>query len=461
VERPKCRVFARRDIDQIPELQKLSRADRETMKAVSWVFPFRVNEYVIQELIDWSAAPDDPIYRLVFPQAGMLLPGQIARIKRLLSLSAPEEALERVAGEIQRTLNVHPAGQRAMNVPCLDGEPLPGLQHKYKETVLFFPAAGQSCHTHCTYCFRWSQFSSPDRFRFEAHEPDSLTRYLEMHPEISSVLITGGDPLVMSTEVLRQYVEPILRTPLEQVRSIRFGTKSLSYWPHRFVSDPDSDDLLRLFEEIRNSGRHVALMAHVSHPRELEPPIVQQAVGKILETGTVIRTQSPVVRGVNDEADTWADMWNAQVQLGMVPYYLFVARNTGPQHFFRVPLAEVLAIYNGAFRRVSGLARTARGPVMSATPGKVLVTGVSRVEDREVFVLEFLQGRDPSWVGRPFFAEFDPEASWLHELRPAFGDTEFFFEPGLREMKTRAGSGPRRRGSPPRWRHPRKLPVQD
>ena len=429
----------------------MSREDREIMKAVSLVFPFRVNEYVIRELIDWDAAPDDPLFHLVFPRPGMLKEGQLSEIQGLMARGAPEEELQAAARKIQLTLNVHPAGQKELNVPRMDGKPLPGIQHKYRETVLFFPAAGQTCHSYCSYCFRWSQFAQPDSFRFASHEADSLVEYLRRHREVSSVLVTGGDPLVMSTETLRRYVEPLLGPGLEHVRSIRLGTKSLTYWPQRFVSDPDADDLLRLFEEIRGTGRHLALMAHVSHPRELEPGIAREAVRRIRESGAVIRTQSPVVRGVNDDAGTWASLWRRQVRLGMVPYYMFMARDTGAQHFFKVPLAEALEIYNGAYRRVSGLARTARGPVMSATPGKVMVTGIGRAGGQDVFVLKFLQGRDPAWVGRPFFARLDPGAAWLDELRPAFGQKEFFFEGGFREIKRElaAGRGPRRSG--PVW----------
>ena len=414
------------------------------------VLPFRVNEYVLKELIDWSAAPTDPIYKLVFPQPGMLLPDHLSKIMGMMSSGASEVELKRAAREIQHTLNVHPAGQKELNVPWMDGWPVLGVQHKYRETVLFFPARGQSCHSHCTYCFRWAQFNRPDRFRFEAHQTSSLVQYLQIHPEVSSVLITGGDPLVMSTEALRQYVEPLLEPSLDHIRSIRFGTKSLSYWPHRFVSDSDADDLLLLFEEIRATGRHVALMAHVSHPRELEPAIVGEAIRRIRGTGAVVRTQSPVVRGVNDGVDAWAKLWSTQVRLGLVPYYMFVARDTGAQHYFKIPLVEALQIYYGAYRQLSGLGRTARGPVMSATPGKVLVTGVSRLGGEDVFVLRFLQARDPSWVGRPFFARFDPSAAWLDELRPAFGESEFFFEAPFREIKAAlaAGRGPRRAPPP-------------
>jgi len=414
------------------------------MKAVSVVLPFRVNSYVVNSLIDWSAVPEDPIYKLVFPQPGMLPPEDLTRLMTLLERGASEEALSREARRVQRSLNAQPGGQKELNVPFLDGRPLPGIQHKYRETVLFFPAAGQTCHSHCTYCFRWAQFTQSGEDRFESHETRSLVRYLRAHREVTDVLITGGDPLVMRSEVLRQYVEPLLDPALEHIRNIRIGTKSVTFWPHRFVTDDDADDLLRLFEEVRATGRQMAIMAHFSHPREMETAMAGRAIRRIRKSGAVIRSQSPVVRGVNDSPETWTELWTRQAQLGVIPYYMFVARDTGAQEYFKIPLAEAVEIYNQAYRGVSGLGRTARGPVMSCTPGKILVDGVAHVAGQAVFVLKFLQGRDPGWVGRPFFARLDPQAAWLDDLSPAFGQEEFFFEGPLRERLARRRAAIRR-----------------
>jgi KamA family protein len=406
------------------------------MRAVATVLPFRVNNYVVEDLIDWSAVPDDPIFRLTFPLPEMLSRRALRRMLALLRGGAPTEAVEEAAGEIRAELNPHPAGQVTLNVPWLEGTPLPGMQHKYSQTVLFFPAAGQTCHAYCTYCFRWPQFVGMDEVRFASRESDALVAYLRQHPEVTSVLFTGGDPMVMRSRVLRRYIEPLLDPALEHLVSIRIGTKSLAYWPYRFVTDSDADDLLRLFERVRRSGRHLALMAHYSHPRELETPIAQTALRRVGRVGVTVRCQAPLIRSINDSAETWAEMWSRQVRLGAVPYYMFVERDTGPKALFEVPLARAYEIFTEAFRGVSGLARTVRGPSMSATPGKVLVDGISSIRGEKVFVLKFLQGRDPEWVGRPFYARFDPRATWLDGLRPAFGEKEFFFEPRLRELKT-------------------------
>jgi L-lysine 2,3-aminomutase len=270
--------------------------------------------------------------------------------------------------------------------------------------------------------------------KFASRDADDLVAYLKAHKEVTSVLITGGDPMVMKTSLLRRYVEALLDPELEHVASIRIGTKALAYWPYRFLTHADSADLLKLFEKVRESGRHLALMAHFCHPRELEPTVTQHALRAVRDSGATIRCQAPIVRHVNDSVDAWADLWRQEVRLGAVPYYMFVERNTGPNSYFEVPLLRAEEVYRKAFRQVSGLARTVRGPSMSANPGKVLFIGTTYVYNEEVFVLRFIQGRNPEWVGKPFFARYDPAATWFTDLKPALGEKEFFFEREFRQI---------------------------
>lgn len=431
----KLQIFTRRDLERIPQLQRFSSDEILAMKAVTWVLPFRVNAYVLDELIDWEHVPEDPIFQLTFPQPGMLAEEDLASMIELLRTDAGDEALQQEARRIQLSMNPHPAGQVELNVPRLEGVSLPGMQHKYRETVLFFPSSGQTCHTYCSYCFRWPQFVGLDELKFAAREADSLVSYLEQHPEVNSVLFTGGDPMVMKTKVLRRYIEPLLDKKLDHIVSIRIGTKAPAYWPQRFTTDDDADDLMRLFDEVHASGRHMAIMAHYSHPRELDTAIAQSAVDRIQNTGATVRCQAPLIRHVNDDAQTWADMWKRQIVLGAVPYYMFVERDTGPKQYFEVPLARAFEIFSTAYRRVSGLGRTVRGPSMSATPGKVLVDGVTEIHGEKVFVLKFIQARDPSWVNEVFFARYDESATWLDGLQPAFGQKEWWFQQAIRDMQ--------------------------
>jgi L-lysine 2,3-aminomutase len=434
IDPPRFRAFGRRHIDLLPQIRHLSMEQRTALKAASAVLPFRVNEYVLRELIDWDDIPNDPIYQLTFPQAGMLDRADFRRLEDMVVRGEEGECLRRLAQGIHMRMNPNPAAQKILNIPRVDGEPVLGCQHKYRETVLFFPLRGQTCHAYCTYCFRWPQFNGVKALRFAARNIGDLVRYLAKHDEVTDILITGGDPMIMSATLLRRTIEPLLAPSLGHVQSIRIGTKSLAYWPYRYLTDNDADDVLRLFEELRSHGRQLAFMAHFSHPRELETKAVAAAIRRVLDTGAVIRTQAPVIRHVNDRPDVWSEMWRRQVALGAVPYYLFVERDTGPKQYFQVPLARALRVFSTAYSEVSGLARTVRGPSMSATPGKVLVDGVTTIDGDRLFVLKFVQAREPEWVNRVFFALFDSQATWIDELQPAFGEHQFFFDPYIRAM---------------------------
>ena len=440
-----------RNVSEVPQWSLLEAEVREAIEVVGQVLPFRTNQYVLDSLIDWSRVPDDPIFQLVFPQRRMLSSADFTAVRDLQSRGAGRPELNDVVNRIRRELNPHPAGQMTHNVPTLDGRPLTGLQHKYRETVLFFPAPGQTCHAYCTYCFRWAQFVGLDSLKFQAQETDDLVAYLTAHPEVTDVLITGGDPMIMRTKVLRRYIEPLLAPELEHIQNIRIGTKALAYWPQRFVSDDDADDCLELFEEVAAAGRHLAVMGHYSHPIELESGMACEAVRRVRNTGAQIRMQGPLIRHVNDDPEAWAALWTNGVRLGLIPYYMFVERDTGARSYFEVPLVRAYEIFKHAYSQVSGLSRSVRGPSMSAFPGKVRVLGVVTLRDmmdlnvldviresagfellgdpdRPLLVCDFVQARDPAWVRKPFFAELDEDAAWFDDLRPAFGKDRFYFE---------------------------------
>lgn len=426
--------YQAKDIVLLPQLATLSPANREAMQAVAQVLPFRANNYIVEELIDWSNIPDDPIFRLTFPHPDMLPAEYLERVIQLQRDNAPREIMQQAVNEIRLKLNPHPGGQKEYNVPSFAGESLSGTQHKYEQTVLIFPTAGQHCHAYCTFCFRWPQFVGFGDLKFAVRESGQFQDYLRHNKSVTDVLLTGGDPMTMKAKQLALYIEPLLTPEFDHIKTIRIGTKSLAYWPYRYVTDDDADEVLRLFEKVVRQGKHLALMGHYDHWRELDTDIAQQAVKNIRATGAQIRTQAPTLRHINDSVEAWAKLWQMQVNLGCIPYYMFVERQTGAKSYFELPLADVLEIYRQATQLVSGLGRTARGPVMSALPGKVKVDGIAEIQGEKVFVLSFLQARNPDWCNRPFFAQFDPHATWLSDLQPAFGADKFFYESELEEM---------------------------
>lgn len=427
MQKKEYQAYTLLNYEKIPQIAQLRNEELEAIRVVGHVLPFKTNNYVVEELIDWSNIPNDPIFTLNFPRKEMLLRKQYNRAFDILSKNPDRTELKRHIDHIRMELNPNPAGQEH-NVPTMDNIKLHGIQHKYRETVLFFPSQGQTCHAYCTFCFRWPQFSGMSGLKFSMKETNLLFKYLKAHPKVTDILFTGGDPLTMTTSALASYIEPLLEKDFKHIRTIRLGTKALAYWPYRFLTDKDSEDLLKLFEKIIKSGKNLTIQAHFNHPVELSTNAVREAISRIRNTGAQIRTQSPLLKRINDHPEIWAEMWRKQVDLNCIPYYMFIARDTGSKYFFELPLEKCWLIFKKAYSQVSGVCRTVRGPSMSASPGKIQVLGVSEIKGEKVFVLRFIQGRNANWVDVPFFAKYDPEATWFDQLKPAFGDEKFFFE---------------------------------
>ena len=430
--------YALHNLTSINQLNEYCTEDQlEAIKVVGQVLPFKTNNYVVEKLINWDKSHLDPIFILNFPQKGMLLPEHYNLMKQTLTDHENDHAkITEIANKIRMELNPQPAGQKSLNVPSVNGEPLAGAQHKYRETLLFFPSQGQTCHAYCSFCFRWPQFVGLNELKFANKQADQLVAYVQEHPEIQDVLFTGGDPMVMRTKVLQKYIRPLIESDIKHLKTIRIGTKSLSYWPQRYTEDSDSSQVIDLFRDVTDANINLSIMAHFNHYVELSTPELVEAVEAIKSTGAQIRTQSPILKNINNKPEIWAKMWRRQVNLNMIPYYMFIVRDTGARHYFELPILEAWNIFHEAYKKVSGICRTVRGPSMSATPGKVQMLGPAKAGNEDVFVLRFLQGRNPDWTTKPFFAKYDPNAYWLDNLKPAFNEEKFFYDDELNSQKT-------------------------
>jgi L-lysine 2,3-aminomutase len=125
--------------------------------------------------------------------------------------------------------------------------------------------------------------------------------------------------MIMKTNMLKQYLEPF-KDPdhLPHIKNLRIGTRALTFWPQRFTTDPDADSLIELLRDVKEiGGRHIAIMSHLSHYRELSTKKVQAAIHRLKqEGGVIIRSQSPVMAGINDDAKVWNKKWKEEVRLG-------------------------------------------------------------------------------------------------------------------------------------------------
>lgn len=412
-------TYNTKNFRKIEYLKNLPEQVKHEIEVVSKVLPFKTNNYVIDYLIDWENFETDPVFILNFPNRNMLHEEQFKEVEKAYTQQLPEKEFLGIVNKIRLQLNPHPANQLS-NVPKLDGEALPGVQHKYRDIVLFFPSQGQTCHAHCTFCFRWPQFVKDLDLQFSMREIDMLTRYIKENEYIHEILFTGGDPMVMSPLTISKYIDQIFEADIPHLDTIRFGSKSLTYWPFTFIPghSDEAEDMLSLFRRIVDKGKHLSFMAHFNHPVEMDNSAVEEAIYNIRQTGAEIRTQAPVLRNINDDAEIWREMWLKQVNLGMVPYYMFIERETGPYAYFELPIAQVYDIYRNAIKYTGSLAKTVTAPVMSASMGKVHVMGVidNPADNDRYFMMQYVRHRNVEETYKPFLTHYDEKATWFNQL---------------------------------------------
>ena len=411
----------------IEYMKYISEDVKKEIEIVSRVLPFKTNNYVVDYLIDWENYSTDPVYILTFPNRHMLPEKDYETVKDAVESNMPEPELTRVINKIRFRLNPHPA-QQSTNVPKLNGEELPGVQHKYRDIALFFPTQGQTCHANCTFCFRWPQFVKDMDLQFSMKDVDQLCGYVRQHEHLHEILFTGGDPMIMSPRTISKYIDTIIDAKIPHLDTIRFGTKSLTYWPFTFLPqfNEEAGEMLDLFKRIVDNGFHLSIMAHFNHINEMSNSVVEEAINNIRSTGAQIRTQAPILRNINDDSDMWARMWSQQVKMGMIPYYMFVERETGPYAYFQIPLAKVYELYTDAIRKAGSMAKTVTAPVMSAAPGKVQIMGVveNPADMNKYFMLQFVRNRDYRKTFKPFFRIYDEKATWFDQLEPVKAEME-------------------------------------
>ncbi|WP_329281411.1 lysine 2,3-aminomutase [Streptomyces sp. NBC_00691] len=398
---------------------------------VGRVLPIGLAAHAADALIDWSRAPDDPLYRLLVPHRDLLAPADFAAVEQTLR---DDDRSRLVVDGLRERLDPHPSGRNAEAV-----------RHPYPGTLLVLPDRHSTCPAPCASCFRAPRYTGDPALGRSPGGPETMKAALARHPEITDVVLDGEDPLAMSAADLDAYLSPLLATP--RVRTIRIRTRALIHTPERFLTATatgdaaadsgarsgaafDADDLLRLLERVVAAGRRLSLLLQVAHPRELDPAPTRRALARVLATGAEILTQAPVLRHVNDDAEVWARMWREQTALGLVPYRMLVERGTGARRCFGLPLAVVVDIHAEAVRRpVQGLAPAVAGPVMSTELGALAVDGVVRLGQGPAFALRALRARDPALTGAVAHARFDPAARWWDELTP-YGPRDRILLPG-------------------------------
>ncbi len=422
----KFRTYNHHSFTKSPYYERLPEKEKKTFRTLSQIFHFKANNYVLDHLINWEDVPNDPIYQLVFPREEMVFPQDYDELQNMegvfnegtsTPLSKEQEAFyQKVRYKMRPQIQV---SQEAIR-PCLK-EGLPGVYHIFSTMVNLFPSPMlKTCHAYCTYCFRWIAFKEVEVQSHNSYtDPQMPVSYLQSHPEVTDVQFTGADPMILKAAKLREFMEPILG--VDSVKVIRICTKSLAFWPFRYTTDEDAKDTLALFRYIQSKGKHLSLTAHFTHVRELENPVVEEAIRNIRSTGAMIRCQGPLVKGINDTVEDLTNLWNRQVELGMVPYYLFMEAGHNESHCFRVTIARSLQLFREARKKATNLARTVRGPVFMNDEHRVMVTGVAEVGDENYFVLKSLQAPpNTTGEGDVKLVSYNKETTDLGDLASLF-----------------------------------------
>lgn len=408
------------------------------------VYRFMVTKHVLNT-INWNNFAKDSVFQLVFPQPGMILSEET----QMYIDAKTEEEREKIVADYMEKTNPHDGNQQ-LNKPSFENENcetelLEGSQHKYPQCQLIFDKTTQSCFSFCTYCFRHAQVRG-DEDMFVQNEIKPVHDYMKLHKEVSDMLLTGGDAGYMPHERLEQYLLPLIEdTELDHVRTLRIGTRSLTFEPEMYIKS-DYNKTLNLFQKLIDNGIQVVLMSHFSTPRELLNPTTIAAIRRLRSHGVVIKSQSPVMNHISlftDEngkvdidrsAQNWIDLGNIFAMLSIGFHSMYCARPTGEHHYFTVPLAELNKIFSKVYRSLASINRPSRYITMTSSAGKTSILGTVEVNGEKAYALKFNESRNMEWMDKVFLAKYDEHENTVEKLIP-FDTDQYFFEGELKEIE--------------------------
>ncbi|MBT8506878.1 radical SAM protein [Methanomicrobiaceae archaeon CYW5] len=350
-------------LTNIRDIPQLSEEEHLRLGKVTEKFPFRSNTYYLS-LINWED-PDDPIRRIAIPDP--------KELEEWGSLDASQESAYVVA---------------------------PGVEHKYDQTALLLLT--NRCAGYCRYCFRKRLFM---RMNTEvARDLSQGLAYIRAHPEITNVLLSGGDPLFLSTRRLEAIIREV--RAIEHVKIVRIGSRIPVTNPYRVMNDPS---LLEMIRKFSTPEQRIYVVTHFVHPRELTDVAIE-GLDLLQKAGAILANQTPLLRGINDNPSVLADLLRNLSFAGVAPYYIFQCRPTLGNRHFAVPVEEAYQIFEQAKSHCSGLAKR---PVfaMSHRTGKIRTIGL----DDECIYFKYHQAARREDIGKFMVFPRNPDAVWFDD----------------------------------------------
>jgi lysine 2,3-aminomutase len=351
-------------IEQLKSQVELSSDEEKQLKQIIHIHPMRVSPYYMS-LINWND-PRDPIKKIAVPTFDEL------------NLEGSYDT----SGEAENTK-------------------MPGLQHKYSETALIL--ATNRCATYCRHCFRKRLVGLPSEEILKRFE--DAVEYIEKHEEINNVLISGGDPLVLSNEIIGRFLEVLVK--IDHLNFIRFGSRVPVTLPAR-LADPE---LLDLFKKYSQSDKRLYVVTQFNHPREITPQSID-AVSSLIRAGVLLSNQTVLLRGVNDAPKTLASLMNSLVSIGVTPYYDFQCRPVKRvKHHFQVPICEGVRIVEKAKANCNGHSKRFKY-VMSHITGKIEILGIMNGH----IYFKYHEAKNREKLGAMFRRKVNEKAGWLDDF---------------------------------------------
>lgn len=349
----------------LKEYMDLTGSQTAHLERILEQFPMTITRYYLS-LVNWQDPARDPIFRMCVPSIG----------------------------ETDLTGDFDTSGEA-------DNTVIPGLQHKYRQTALILST--HRCAMYCRHCFRKRLVGISDDET--AGNVEEMAAYVNAHSEINNILISGGDAFLNSNKVIKQYLE--LFSPIPHLDLIRFGTRTPVVLPMRIHDDPELLDILKTYSQ----KKQIYVVTQFNHPRELTGES-RQAVKILLDAGIVVKNQTVLLKGVNDDSQTLGILLRELTRCGVVPYYIFQCRPvSGVKNQFQIPLDKGYEIVEGAEDMQNGQGKCIRY-AMSHVTGKIEILGL--LPGREM-LFKYHQAKYEADQGRIFTRKLLPGQAWLED----------------------------------------------
>lgn len=360
-------------VDQLKNYLQLDSAEEKALREVVGKHPMNIPRYYLG-LVDRDD-PQDPIRKLCVPESEELI----------------------IAGTMGATTK-DPYGDDQHD----KGN---GVLHKYSYTALV--VATEYCAMYCRHCFRKRMVGLPNDQTVKSFQ--GAAEYIAANPQISNVVISGGDPFMLPTDTLRQMLDALKDIP--HLKYVRIGSRALVVHPIRFF-DNELIDMLTDF----NREKTLFVPTHFNHPNEITP-LATEGVQRLREAGLTVNNQAVLLSGINDDVDTLVALMNGLLEIGVNPYYLYQCMPVERvRHHFQVPLKRGVKLVDAARQQMDGYAKRFKF-IIGHDIGKLEICG--QYDDK--LILKQLHARPghEAESSRILIRQLTEDGGWLDDLPEA------------------------------------------